>query len=168
MFAKHVLPLLHFANTSFCRHDVSLPKWQNKYGWQLDILNNRNYCYQYFFQTFLLSILIKKGWVINWISNIWFFGSMQHSPSIFTRYVFQDSFSRSVNTVWKASKYGVFSGPYFPIFLLNTERFSECQWEKIWNRKNSVFGHFLRSKSLLWQIISSRNYFEYSTFTPGF
>ena len=34
------------------------------------------------------------------------------------------------NTAWKVSKYGVFSGPYFP----------ECG--KICTRKNSVFGHF--------------------------
>ena len=27
------------------------------------------------------------------------------------------------DTVWKESKYGVFSGPYFPIFGLNTEKY---------------------------------------------
>ena len=50
-------------------------------------------------------------------------------------------------TMWKVSKYGVFSGPYFPLFGLNTERYgvnlhiqSECG--KIRTRKNSVFGHF--------------------------
>ena len=49
------------------------------------------------------------------------------------------------------SKYGVFPGPYFPAFRLNTERYgislriqSECG--KIWTRKNSVFGHFSRSE----------------------
>ena len=43
--------------------------------------------------------------------------------------------------------YGVFSGPYFPVFGLNTARYgvslhilSECG--KIQTRKNSVFGHF--------------------------
>ena len=53
-------------------------------------------------------------------------------------------------TVWKVFKYGVFSGQYFPAFGLNTERYgvsspiqSECG--KIRTRKNSVFGHFLRS-----------------------
>ena len=52
--------------------------------------------------------------------------------------------------VWKVSKYGVFSGPYFPTFGLNTESYrvslrihSECR--KIRTRKNSVFGHFSRS-----------------------
>ena len=48
------------------------------------------------------------------------------------------------------SKYGVFSGPYFPVFALNMERYevslriqSECG--KIRTRKNSVSGHFSRS-----------------------
>ena len=38
------------------------------------------------------------------------------------------------------SEYGVFSGPYFPIFRLNTGK----MWENT-GQKNSVFGHFLRS-----------------------
>ena len=38
-------------------------------------------------------------------------------------------------TAWKVSKYGVISGPYFPAFGLNTERYE-------------VFGHFSRSGSL--------------------
>ena len=53
-------------------------------------------------------------------------------------------------TAWNVSKYGDFSGPYFPVFGLNTERHflslriqSECG--KIRTRKNSVFGHFSRS-----------------------
>ena len=63
-------------------------------------------------------------------------------------------------TAWKASKYGVFSGPYFSAFGLNTEIYfvnfrilSECgvnlriqsEWVKIRTRKNSVFGNFSRS-----------------------
>ena len=61
----------------------------------------------------------------------------------------------------KKSKYGLFSGPYFPAFGLNTERYSinlriqpECR--KIRPRKNSVFGHFSRSD------ISIRKYSAYS------
>ena len=49
-------------------------------------------------------------------------------------------------TVWKVSKYGVISGPYFSAFGVNTERYevslrihSECG--KIRTRNNSVFGH---------------------------
>ena len=26
-------------------------------------------------------------------------------------------------TAWKVSKYGIFSGPYFPVFELNTEKY---------------------------------------------
>ena len=53
-------------------------------------------------------------------------------------------------TAWKVSKYGVFSGPHFPAFGLNTERYevslriqSECG--KIRTRKYSVFGHISHS-----------------------
>ena len=60
------------------------------------------------------------------------------------------------HTAWKVSKYGVFSGPYFPSFGPNTERYgvslgihSKC--EKKRTRKNSVFGHFSPSViHLLW------------------
>ena len=59
-----------------------------------------------------------------------------------------------VYTAWKVSKYGVFSGPYFPTFGLNTDRYSvslriQSDCEKIRTRKNSVFGHFSRSLSKL-------------------
>ena len=45
-------------------------------------------------------------------------------------------------TAWKVSEYGVFSGPYFPTFVLRYSMQSECG--KIRTRKNSVFGHFSR------------------------
>ena len=48
------------------------------------------------------------------------------------------------------SKYGVISGPYFPVFGLNTEFYSvnlriQSEYRKIQTRNNSVFGHFSRS-----------------------
>ena len=50
-------------------------------------------------------------------------------------------------------KYGVFSGPYFPAFGLNTVRYSaslhlQSKCRKIRTRKNFVIGHFSRSNSL--------------------
>ena len=49
---------------------------------------------------------------------------------------------------WKASKYGVISGPYFSTFGLNTERYfvslriqSECGKIRI-RKTNSKYGHF--------------------------
>ena len=56
-------------------------------------------------------------------------------------------------TVWKVSKYGVFSSPYFPVFGMNTEIYSvnlciHCEYSKIRTTKNSVSGHFSRSGSL--------------------
>ena len=52
-----------------------------------------------------------------------------------------------LNSARKGSKYGVFSGPYFPVFGLNTEIYSvnlciQFKYRKIWARNNSVFGHF--------------------------
>ena len=56
-------------------------------------------------------------------------------------------------TAWKVSKYGVFSGPYFPAFGLNKKRYevslrtqSECGKRR--TRKNSVLLHFSHSVSL--------------------
>ena len=51
----------------------------------------------------------------------------------------------------KRVKYGIFYGPYFPIFELNMEKYSvslRIQFEcgKIRTRKNSVFGQFSRSE----------------------
>ena len=48
------------------------------------------------------------------------------------------------------SKYGVISGPYFPAFGLNTERYGvslriQSEYRKIRTRNNSVFGHFSHS-----------------------
>ena len=59
-------------------------------------------------------------------------------------------FINVVYTTWKVSKYGVFSGPYFSTFSLNTERYSvslriQSECGKIRTRKHSVFGHFSRS-----------------------
>ena len=53
-------------------------------------------------------------------------------------------------TAWKLSKYGVISGPYFPVFRHITEIYSvnlriQSEYRKIRTRNNSVFGHFSRS-----------------------
>ena len=55
-----------------------------------------------------------------------------------------------VFTTWKVSEYGVYSGPYYPVFGLNTKIYSlnlriQSEYRKIQTRKNSVFGHFSRS-----------------------
>ena len=59
-------------------------------------------------------------------------------------------------TAWKMSKYGVFSGPYFLAFGLNTERYSvslriQSEWRKIRARKNSVCGHFSRNEYIVFR-----------------
>ena len=64
-------------------------------------------------------------------------------------------------TAWKVSKYGVFSGPYFPVFGLNTEIYSvnlldQSEHRKVRTRKNSVFGHFLRSECIIITVLIGR------------
>ena len=51
------------------------------------------------------------------------------------------------DAAWKVSKYGVFSGPHFPVFRLNTEIYGNVQSEyrKMCTRKSSVCGHFSRN-----------------------
>ena len=51
------------------------------------------------------------------------------------------------STAWKVSEYGNISGPYFPVFGLNTEIFSvnlriQSEYWKIRTKNNSVFGNF--------------------------
>ena len=41
-------------------------------------------------------------------------------------------------TAWKVSKYGVFSGPYFPVFRLNTEKYGTGKKLCIWTLFHAV------------------------------
>ena len=61
-----------------------------------------------------------------------------------------------------------FSGPYFPVFGLNTEIYSLnlrilSEYEKIRTIKNSVFGHFSRSVSETYL----KHIFNICLVTPG-
>ena len=56
-------------------------------------------------------------------------------------------------TTWKVSKYGVISGPYFPVYRLNTEIYSvnlriESEYREICTRNNSVLGPLKHSEYL--------------------
>ena len=77
-------------------------------------------------------------------------------------------------TAWKVFKYVVFSGPYFPLFGLNTERYgvsqiwstqSECNKTRtrITPNKDTFDALYLwwpKSFSEQWQIYSSMNYIK--------
>ena len=57
----------------------------------------------------------------------------------------------NAGNAWKVSKYGVFSGPYFPAFGLNTERLSvslliQSDCRKARTKKNSVTLHELANE----------------------
>ena len=59
-----------------------------------------------------------------------------------------------IKTLREVSKYGVFSGPYFPTSRLNTERYgvslrTQSKFGKIRTRKNSVLRHFSHSESFI-------------------
>ena len=62
--------------------------------------------YSSFFQSFIF------------VANTYLFTSVTMLVSVSLLYAF--SIKMSINTAWKVSKYGVFSGPYFPTFGLNT------------------------------------------------
>ena len=69
-----------------------------------------------------------------------------------------DLLSNRTYTAWKVSKYGVFSGLYFPAFRLNTERYSvslriQSKCRKMRTRRNSLFGHFSHSVILMFRTI---------------
>ena len=70
-------------------------------------------------------------------------------------------------TVWKVSKYGVFSGPYFPIVGLNTETYGvnlrvPSKYGKIRTRKNSVLdtSHAVLMNKKYKKIYRAFNYIE--------
>ena len=59
--------------------------------------------------------------------------------------------TRKAITASKVSKYEVISGPFFPVFRLNTDIYGvnlhkQSEYSKIQTRNNSVFGHFSRSE----------------------
>ena len=60
------------------------------------------------------------------------------------------------------SKYGVISGPYFPVFGLNTEIYFvnlriQSEYRKIRTRNNSIFRHFSRSSTIANEKINSNS-----------
>ena len=75
------------------------------------------------------------------------------------------------NTAWKMSKYRVFSDPYCPVFGLNAEIYGvnlrfQSEYRKIRTRKNSVFGHFLRSVIALKWVKYGNHYTVLKRFIP--
>ena len=68
-------------------------------------------------------------------------------------------------TAWKVSKYGVISGPYFPAFGLNTERYEvslriQSESWKMRTRNSSAFGLF--SGSAICVLYSTHIVYSYS------
>ena len=91
--------------------------------------------------SFLLTLRILEIIFLNFW-NLYFYNFVL---TIF--YAFIQCFFCWLFFAWKVSKYGFFSGPYFPAFGLN----NECG--KIRTRKNSVFGHVSRSATLITDLL---------------
>ena len=50
-------------------------------------------------------------------------------------------------TVWKVSKYGVFSGPYFPVFGMNTEIYGvSFNWNSSWKSNTECIKKLKKSQ----------------------
>ena len=76
---------------------------------------------------------------MTWNSTSIWFRVYRASKSIVIRISITDWKTRNLNlflTVWKVSKHGVFSGPYFPVCRLNTE----------------IYGVYQRIQSVYWKI----------------
>ena len=61
------------------------------------------------------------------------------------------------------------SGPYFPVFGLNTERYyvsprMQSEYRKIWTRNSSVFGYLLK---VVIESLEKKIYSELTTETQG-
>ena len=86
-------------------------------------------CYPVFSQQFFLTILKRRDYHSTFIAC---FGVV--------------ALTLVLDHCVKVSKYGVFSGSYFPVFGLNTEIYTvylciQSEYRKIRTKKNSVFGH---------------------------
>ena len=84
------------------------------------------------------------------LKSFWFFLSLK-TPALSNR-MDEKLFEGNENKLAmlqreKQPNYGVFSGPYFPVFVLNTEIYAvnlriQSEYEEIQTRKNSVFRYF--------------------------
>ena len=163
------------------RHQSDSFKWRFRCWWisqktlrEKQVLSDvifRFRCYYtvilslYFFVLCIMSWLKITAW--NLYSN-WWINQKMKSFNCKTFNTFRNSKSQGFEcnrtrrkcfpwrhfTLWKVSKYGVFSGPYFPVFGLNAQIYFvivciQSEYRKIGTRKNSVFGYFSRSAFLL-------------------
>ena len=102
----------------------------------------------YIFWNLVLKYTINITWmnVFCW-QVIWnIFTNIDHNP---TSFLFLSILKHCVKSVQN----GVYSGPYFPAFGLNTKIYAvnlriQSKCGKIRTRKNSVFGHFSRSEMI--------------------
>ena len=89
--------------------------------------------------------------MFDWVLNVSLREKCPNTELLPVRFfLYSDWIRRFTPNAWKVSKYGVISGPYFPVFGLNTGIYSvnrriQSEHRKVETRNNSVFGHFSRS-----------------------
>ena len=97
--------------------EVLLVYFDSKIGNYINKENINNNCYFVF-----ISNLTDHFFSVIWSLDL---------TLIVKRWIYSaQKFSIVFNTAWKVSKYGVFSGPYFPPFGLNTERYWISRFSK--------------------------------------
>ena len=120
----------------FTGKDLSQSLFFNKVAglWPETLLKKRLWhrCFSVNFEKFLITPLLKEHLLISLCLHVHFKGPLREKCP---------------------NRYKVFSGPYFPVFGLNTKIYSvnpriQSEHRKIRTRKYSVFGHFSRSRKL--------------------
>ena len=107
---------------------------------------------------------ITYSWICN-MPQVAHLGDEQHDlTDLYNHIIIVKHCNRICYTVWKVSKYGVISGPRFPVFGLNMEIYSinlciQSKYRKIRTRNNSVFGHFSCSVTYIF-IVEPKIYFK--------
>ena len=100
-----------------------------------------------------------------------FYTKRNSFKSVFARILLIQLRNEKIQTVWKVSIYGVFSGPYFLAFGLNTERYSvplhiQPKCRKRRTRKSSVIGQISRSNSFFKEDIVAHYSMKIISFFP--
>ena len=81
-------------------------------------LNFKNYRKWTYFEEHFSELTQEIGWLINWLMYMFINNVKMQLPS---KYPFENPGLLMNKFLSYVSKYGVFSGPYFPVFRLDTE-----------------------------------------------
>ena len=115
---------------------VEKPEWHQSHCFGVFIVN-----FEHISHLVLVFLLLTKCW----LGGLMLFRQSAIWWNQFIIIIFLITF-----ITWKVSKYGVFSGPYFPAFGYSVSLRIQSDCGKIRTRKNSVFGRFSRTVFEIW------------------